>query len=412
MKQAREACVARRDESNKLKRKLPVNEDKTKSPKITKDQNQPKMCKIQFQDNAAEDEDMEELDEEFADILPTDPEPTCSRALPMVSSNSSSTTKLMGGKSVKIKFRLDSCSDDEEENIDDDLQQKLCEIFGDPNTDDQTDDEESCSALSEATSSSSSNSCQFSIVQQTPSMKVMKIHYQEYHNRILSSEMKSLLHQSYLNDVEFVCKDGKVYANSLILGSMSNYLYNILADVPIVDKVKLVLMPEVSSVDLNVLFKLLFSNEAIKNVSLKDMKRIKTIATLFKLEQILVCTRKPGRPKGSLNKPKTSTTASVLSHPKPNTNIHEPLQSGKRTVFPSLKRQENNATLDHDKFDSECLEIFTSSAPSTSAASYHHQVLHRDIQDMQQGEDTPNLQQHMNLLPNNDLLDHIVQDTS
>lgn len=364
------------------------------------------MCKIQFQD---EDEEMEELDEEFADIIPNDPEPTCSRALPMVSSNSSTSKLISSGKSVKIKFRLDSCSDDEDnEGIEDDLQRKLCEIFGDPN-EEQT-DEECCSALSEDTTSSSSNSCQFSLVEDTPTMKVMKIHYQEYHNRILSSEMKSLLHQSYLNDVEFVCKDGKVYANSLILGSMSNYLYNILADVPIVDKVKLVLMPEVSSVDLNVLFKLLFSNEAVKNVSVKDMKRIKTIASLFKLEQILVCTRKPGRPKGSLNKPKTTP-----AHAKSSVSIdtHEaPRLPGKRTVFPSMKRQENNTTLDHDKFDSECLEIFTSSAPSTSA-SYHHQVLHRDIQDMQQQRvDTPNLQQHMNLLPNNDLLDHIVQDTS
>ena len=79
---------------------------------------------------------------------------------------------------------------------------------------------------------------------------------------------------------------------------MSNYLYNILADVPIVDKVKLVIMPDVSSVDLNALFKLLFNPDATKSVSVKDMRRIKSIATLFELEPILIMTRKPGRPKG------------------------------------------------------------------------------------------------------------------
>ena len=80
---------------------------------------------------------------------------------------------------------------------------------------------------------------------------------------------------------------------------MSTYLYNILSEVPIVDKVKLVIMPDVSSVDLNALFKMLF-NEESKTVSVKDMRRIKSIATLFKLEPMLVMTRKPGRPKGML----------------------------------------------------------------------------------------------------------------
>jgi hypothetical protein len=83
---------------------------------------------------------------------------------------------------------------------------------------------------------------------------------------------------------------------------MSNYLYNILAEVPIVDKVKIVIMPDVSSVDLNSFFKLLFNPEATKSVSVKDMRRIKSIAALFKLEPILVMTRKPGRPKGTIFK--------------------------------------------------------------------------------------------------------------
>ena len=81
---------------------------------------------------------------------------------------------------------------------------------------------------------------------------------------------------------------------------MSNYLYSILADIPVVDKVKIVIMPDVSSVDLNSLFKLLFNPDATKSVSFKDMRRIKSIAAVFKLEPILILTRKPGRPKGTV----------------------------------------------------------------------------------------------------------------
>ena len=83
---------------------------------------------------------------------------------------------------------------------------------------------------------------------------------------------------------------------------MSNYLYSILADIPVVDKVKIVIMPDVSSVDLNSLFKLLFNPDATKSVSFKDMRRIKSIAAVFKLEPILILTRKgkPGRPKGMI----------------------------------------------------------------------------------------------------------------
>merc|ERR1712168_951290 len=98
-----------------------------------------------------------------------------------------------------------------------------------------------------------------------------------------------------------------------ILGSMSNYLYSILADIPVVDKVKIVIMPDVSSVDLNSLFKLLFNPDATKSVSFKDMRRIKSIAAVFKLEPILILTRKPGRPKGSPSKSKKTTQPQVMS---------------------------------------------------------------------------------------------------
>ena len=93
------------------------------------------------------------------------------------------------------------------------MQRKLCEIFGP--------DEDSNSQNSSISSNSSNSNFQFTIQTDSlsPTRKVMKIQYQDYYNRILTSEMKSLMHQSYLNDVQFVCKDGNVSANCLIIGN-------------------------------------------------------------------------------------------------------------------------------------------------------------------------------------------------
>ena len=201
--------------------------NKSKVAKMSQKDQQPKMCKIQFQDSESSESD----EEEFAEIENL----SCSRALPMTPSSHNNHMK---NNSVKIKFRLagaNSSSDEEAEVEDDELQRKLSEIFG-PNPGSVT---PSNSRLShhqipmsnsenfdcgDQDSNSSSNSSlsnfQFSI-EKSPSQKMMKIHYQEYHKRILTAEMKNLMHQSYLNDVEFVCKDGNVYANSLILGNFN-----------------------------------------------------------------------------------------------------------------------------------------------------------------------------------------------
>ena len=80
LKQAREACVAKRDENNKLKRRistLPTEVAKPKSAKITTDQQ--KMCKIQFQDYESDSEN-----EDFDDVIS---EKNCSRSLPIASSS-------------------------------------------------------------------------------------------------------------------------------------------------------------------------------------------------------------------------------------------------------------------------------------------------------------------------------------
>ena len=118
LKQAREACVIKRDEGNRQKRRNANPEPIAAKPKITRlttpekspnSQSQPpKMCKIQFQDSE------EESEEEFAEILPS-----CSRSVPIQNSQNS----------VKIRFRLADDSGSEREDVenieDDDLQQQL-----------------------------------------------------------------------------------------------------------------------------------------------------------------------------------------------------------------------------------------------------------------------------------------------
>ena len=96
------------------------------------------------------------------------------------------------------------------EHDEDDLERKLCEIFG-PDVDEDS--------RQSSLSSNSASNFQFSLHTDTyHSGKVMKIQYQDYYKRILTSEMRSLMQQSFLNDVQFICKDGNVSANCLILG--------------------------------------------------------------------------------------------------------------------------------------------------------------------------------------------------
>ena len=214
----------------------------------------------------------------------------------------------------------------------------------------------------------------------------MKIHYQDYYQRILQSEMKSLMHQSYLNDLQFICADGNVITtNSLILGSMSPYLYNILADVPIVDRLKTVILPDVPSADLQVLFKLLFNQQT--SVSIKDMKRIKNLASLFRLEPILVLTRKPGRPKGSQNKAKTTI--------KQTTKVR--LVQEDEIPF-NEQSDEDHAVVEEQEED---LEIFESAAEILSENSDNNRT---------RQPNQPN-QSALNLLPNNDILNQIANQT-
>ena len=107
--------MIKRDEGNRQKRRNANPEPIAAKPKITRltpekspNSQQPKMCKIQFQDSE------EESEEEFAEILPS-----CSRSVPIQNSQNS----------VKIRFRLADDSESEREEVenieDDDLQQQL-----------------------------------------------------------------------------------------------------------------------------------------------------------------------------------------------------------------------------------------------------------------------------------------------
>ena len=323
------------------------------------------MCKIQFQDNDSESE------EEFADF---NVQETCSRMIPVSSSS----------KSVKIRFQYpdsNTSGDDESIQNEDEIDKQLTEIFGDLS-------EETSQPCSE-TSSEYTNNCSigtvkllgacvikiiisifyFLAIQKSPTTKMMKIHYQDYQRRILTSEMKSIMHQSYLTDVQFVCHDGLVYGNSLILGSMSHFLYNILAEVPIVDKVKIVIMPDISSADLNALFKQLFNSN--ESVSVKDIQKIKNLAKIFQIETILVLTRKPGRPKGSLNKPKSKISENVSKFSSKNSsqqilNSEESIKTPENNIVNSDSQDnsenefedilETNST--NDKLNEETIEYF------------------------------------------------------
>lgn len=382
LKQAREACVAKREDANKQKRKNAAKPEAAapKAPKISQDQSAPKMCKIQFQDDQESSEENDSEDE-FEDIPLS-----CSRSLPMSSNNG---PKPSTSESVRIQFRLDEEPHDDED-LDEEIHRKLSEIFGNAVGENLSSDSQSIETTSEA---SCDFSYRFSIKQAANASKMMKIHYQGYMSRILANEMKAIMHQSYLTDVQFICNDGIVGGNSLILGSMSNFLYNVLADVPIVDKVKTVIMPDVSSVDLSVLFKLLFNeNLETKQVSIKDMRRIKNIAALFKLEPILVMTRRPGRPKGSLNRskfPKVSRSSNkedAHSATLDNFNIHAEESSMEEREIVNAQRVQSGVSLEDSGGggnSDESLAMFQSASTNS------------------------------NLLPSNDLLlDQIVRDNT
>ena len=61
--------------------------------------------------------------------------------------------------------------------------------------------------------------------------KLFKVEYFDYNENILRPELCNLMGQSFLQDVEIVCKNGRIPFNCLLLGSMSQFLHDLLTQV-------------------------------------------------------------------------------------------------------------------------------------------------------------------------------------
>ncbi len=335
LKQAREACVAKRDnESLAVKRRASTASSSAGTMSLAPSANLPalittsktlannaniltqepakKMCKIQYNESLIEN--CEQDNEEFEDIMQS-PRPDCSNKNSDVSFSVDKTScQKSTFKSVNIKFRLQqdekSQSEVEEEDDEGNFYNNRGELESVTNKTFRRDRDTT-----------------LNFRQHGGGNNVLKVQYKDYHQRILASSMRSLMHQSFLNDVKFVCMDndvtGVVFANSLVLGSMSAFLRDVLADVPIVDLFKTVILPDVSALELETLLKYIFHEKSeVLHMTTREVKRIKRLATLFKLEHIMMLVRKPGRPKGS----SSTKTKPVGTHSDPDQGVEEAVQ--------------------------------------------------------------------------------------
>ncbi len=114
--------------------------------------------------------------------------------------------------------------------------------------------------------------------------KFLKVHYQNYDRRILKPELRRIMSKSYLYDVLFVCRDGDaVAANSLVMGSMSPFLRTLLlTETPAVDRLRLVMMPDVNAADLELFNRMLFNERGIEKATIVEMRKIKAVASLLR----------------------------------------------------------------------------------------------------------------------------------
>jgi hypothetical protein len=113
--------------------------------------------------------------------------------------------------------------------------------------------------------------------------KLFKVQYEDYHRRILKPELRRLLRKSYLYDVVFICRNSvAVPASSLVLGSMSSFLAGLLADVPIVDRFKTVLVPDLIAADVELFTRMLFNEKGIGKASAAELRRIRMVAAFLR----------------------------------------------------------------------------------------------------------------------------------
>lgn len=114
--------------------------------------------------------------------------------------------------------------------------------------------------------------------------KSFKICYQGYDQRVLTREMKDLVHRPHLHDLELICRDGAMTSSSLLIGSMSRFMYNVLQNAPWYDHLKMVIMPDVKRKDLSVLISLLFNPEKLANLPLRKVKRVERVAKQLQID--------------------------------------------------------------------------------------------------------------------------------
>ncbi|XP_059081597.1 uncharacterized protein LOC131879325 [Tigriopus californicus] len=114
--------------------------------------------------------------------------------------------------------------------------------------------------------------------------KRFKICYQGYDQKVLSREMKDMVYRPHLHDLELICKDGAMTSSSLLIGSMSRFMYNVLQDAPWFDHLKMVIMPDVKRKDLSVLISLLFNPEKLANLPLRKVKRVERVAKQLQID--------------------------------------------------------------------------------------------------------------------------------
>lgn len=188
----------------------------------------------------------------------------------------------------------------------------------------------------------------------------LTIQFQEYHQQLLEPELGSLAGQSHLMDVKLVCRHGHVFANSLLLGSMSPFLHQALAEVPVVDLVKVVVLPDLHVASVQLFMDLLFNAKSLSAISRVQILRLKQVARLFRID-ILISNPVEQAPKNS-RQPRLKTKPEVMKRKRPRPmrlqeqNVQDEVTdedtsepSAKQSKSPRDHRHDQNATPHRDK---------------------------------------------------------------
>lgn len=93
-------------------------------------------------------------------------------------------------------------------------------------------------------------------------------------------------------DVTIHCKAGSIDTNRLLLASMSPYLESILSDVPVLDPMITILMKDIRVQDMEIFNLFLFNDLFVAHANKKDLRIVRKIAKLFKIDPLRLPTLK------------------------------------------------------------------------------------------------------------------------